>query len=220
MQLFKDKLGTDGYTLIPDEDIDPMTSGWVGQQVVKAQFWKLGLSKNYLCLDSDSQFIKDYRTSDFMYSDDIPYTVCHEYKDFFEFMEKYPMPFDPHESFCKERIAVMELFDRKGVIYDFGPSPVIWSSKVWQSLVDNYLTPNGLTIASAFSVIPSEFTWYGEWLLTCKEFPIYPREAIFKSYHYRHQYELDKQQGITVQKLAKYYFGYIINTNWGAPLKY
>jgi hypothetical protein len=69
-------------------------------------------------------------------------------------------------------------------------------------------------------VIPSEFTWYGEWLLANNIIPIYPREAIFKSYHYRHQYDLDKSMGITVEKLAKYYFGYIINTNWGAPLKF
>jgi len=220
MSLFRERLGTTGYTLLADEDIDPMTSGWVGQQVVKAQFWKLGLSHNYVCLDSDSQFIKNFGKADFMYTDDIPYTVCHEYKDFFEFMEKYPMPFDPYASFCKERLAVMDLFDRKGVIYDFGPSPTIWSAKVWKSLVDNYLAPNNLTISQAFSIIPSEFTWYGEWLLTSKEIPIYPREPVFKSYHYRHQYELDKQQGVTVERLAKYYIGYIINSNWGAPLKY
>ena len=220
IDIFKNKLGTLNYTLIPDESIDPMTSGWVGQQVVKAQFWKLGLCHNYLCLDSDSQFIKNFKKSDFMYTEDIPYTVCHEYKEFFEFMEKYPMPFDPHESFCKERLAVMELFGRTGPIYDFGPSPTIWSTKVWKSLVDNYFTPNNLTVAQAFSVIPSEFTWYGEWLLANNIIPIYPREAIFKSYHYRHQYDLDKSMGITVEKLAKYYFGYIINTNWGAPLKF
>lgn len=220
LPLFKNQLGTVDYTLIPDEDIDPMTSGWVGQQVVKSQFWKLNLSENYLCLDSDSQFIRNFNTSDFMYTKDIPYTVCHEYKELFEFLDKYPTPYDIYGAFCKERLAVMELFGRTGVIYDFGPSPTIWSAKVWRSLVQNYLEPNGLTISQAFSVIPSEFTWYGEWLLTSKEIPIYPREPIFKSYHYKHQYELDKQMGVTVERLAKYYLGYIINTNWGAPLKF
>jgi hypothetical protein len=86
--------------------------------------------------------------------------------------------------------------------------------------VENYLKPNKLTIADAFSVIPSEFAWYGEWLLVSSTIPIYPRDPIFKSYHYRHQYEMDKQQGVTVERLAKYYLGYIINSNWGAPLKF
>ena len=220
MAIFQKFLGTKDYTLIPDEDIDPMTSGWVGQQVVKSQFWKLGLCENYLCLDSDSQFIRNFGKNDFMYTEDVPYTVCHEYKEFFEFMDKYPMPFDPHIDFYNERKAVMDIFGRTGVIYDFAPSPLIWSTKVWSSLVENYLKPNKLTISDAYSVIHSEFTWYGEWLLVNNIIPIYPREPIFKSYHYRHQYEMDKQQGVTVERLAKYYLGYIINTNWGAPLKF
>ncbi len=65
ISLFKNTLGTENYTLIEDELI-ANNSGWAGQQVVKAQFWKLGLTKNYLCLDSDSIFIKPFFKSDFL----------------------------------------------------------------------------------------------------------------------------------------------------------
>jgi hypothetical protein len=220
LKLFRDVLGTANYTLIPDEEITKMYVGWVGQQIAKAQFWKLGFCENYLCLDSDSQFMRDFTKADFMFTDTIPYTVCHENKDFFETMEKFPMPFDPYESYKKERLAVMELFDRKGVIYDFGPSPVIWSRKVWESLEANYFKPNGLTFEDAIQSIPSEFTWYGEWLLTNKDIPIYPRGAIFRSFHYKHLYEMERSRGLTLKMIAKYYLGYILNTSWDSPLTF
>lgn len=220
LKTFQDVLGTVNYTLVPDEEITKMYVGWVGQQIAKSQFWKLGFCENYLCLDSDGQFIRDFTKADFMFTDTIPYTVCHENHDFFETMEKFPMPFDPYESYKKERMAVMELFDRKGIIYDFGPSPVIWSRKVWESLETNYLKPNGLTFEDAIQSIPSEFTWYGEWLLTNKDIPIYPRGAIFRSFHYKHLYELERSWGLTVQKISKYYLGYILPSDWNAPLTF
>lgn len=220
IKTFEYVLGTKNYILLKDEDIDPFCHGWVGQQCIKSEFWKLGLCENYMCIDSDGQFIKDFRISDFLYTDGHPYTVCHEYKEFFEFMEKYPLHFDPYVSFKKEREDIMELFDRKGIIYDFGPIPVVWSTKVWSSLFKDYLEPNNLKFSDAIQTITSEFSWYGEWLLTSKVIPLYPREAIFKSYHYRHQYELDKKQGMTIEKLAKYYFGVMLNTTWNAPMAY
>lgn len=219
LQTFKHVLGTDNYTLIPDEEIDPFAHGWVGQQCVKSQFWKLGLCENYMCIDSDGQFIKDFRELDFITPEGVPYTVCHEYKEFFEFCEKWPFTCDPYITFCKERREIMDLFGRTGgLVYDFGPIPVVWSSKVWSSLFKNYFEPNNITFAQAIQAIKSEFSWYGEWLLASKEIPLLPREAIFKSYHYAHQYQIEKQQGMTIEKLSKYYYGVMLNSNWNAPL--
>ena len=52
--IFKNILGTLNYTLIPDEDIIkvPFMEGWKSQQIVKSQFWKLNLCKNYFIIDS------------------------------------------------------------------------------------------------------------------------------------------------------------------------
>ena len=213
VDIFKNELGTSGYTLVTDEEIDVENQGWAGQQIVKSQFWKLGLCENYFCVDSDNQFIRDFYTHDFMFDDETPYTVCHEYKCFFEFMDKNPLHFDPYQGFCNDRKRIMDLFGRKGLIYDFGPDPIIWSTKVWKSLFDNYITPNNLTFAELIKFDPSEFTWYGEWLLRSKEIPLIPREEIFKNYHYRHQYEADKQAGITEEHLSRYYLGICLNSN-------
>lgn len=218
ISLFKQILGTQNYTLIEDELIDS-TSGWIGQQIIKAQFWKLNLAKNYLCLDSDSIFIKPFFKSDFLFTEDIPYTVCHEQKELFEWSQKV-LPFNPYESFKHDREKVMSLFDRKGRYYDFGPSPVIWNSKVWEELETNYIKPNNLNFSSLIAYSPSEFSWYGEYLLYSKLFPIYPTQPLFKVFHYKEQYIESKNKGYTLEDLSQNYLGIILQSNWGAPLNY
>lgn len=218
-ELFKQILGTKGYNLISDEEIDKTGLGWKHQQIIKAQFWRLGLCKNYLCLDSDSEFIKSFYIKDFLYDENIPYTVCHEQKDFFEWGQK-SLNFNPQESFIKDRQLVMDVFGRQGRYYDFGPSPVIWNSKVWEGLESNYLKPNKLTFKDLIEYSPSEFSWYGEYLLTSKIFPIYPTQPLFKVFHYKEQYIEAKQKGYTLDDFSQNYLGIILQSNWGAPLNY
>ena len=134
IELFQNILGTEYYTLVTDESIDTDNEGWKGQQIVKSQFWKLGLCENYVCVDSDCFFIKPFHVNDFMFNDATPYTICHEYKSFFEFLDKHPLGFDPYQSFIQERLHIMELFGREGVVYDFGPGPTIWSTSAYMGL--------------------------------------------------------------------------------------
>ena len=68
--LFKQQLPTEGVSLLEDESI--LDSSFRGrsyadflppkqmQQVVKSEFWRLGIGKNYLAIDSDSYFIRDF----------------------------------------------------------------------------------------------------------------------------------------------------------------
>ena len=78
VELFKSK----GIrNIVEDESIyQSNSSGWIQQQIVKSNFWKLGLCENYVCIDSDGYFIKDFYITDFMYDDQTPYTVIHEQK--------------------------------------------------------------------------------------------------------------------------------------------
>ncbi|CAB4160025.1 hypothetical protein UFOVP723_39 [uncultured Caudovirales phage] len=207
IELFQSILGTEHYTLVTDESIDSDNEGWKGQQIVKSQFWKLGLCENYVCVDSDCFFIKPFHVKDFMFNDDTPYTICHEYKSFFEFLDKHPLGFDPYQSFTQERLHIMELFGREGVVYDFGPGPTIWSAKVWQSLEENYIQPNNLKFSDLIQANGSEFTWYGEWLLRDQTIRLIPRGPLFKNYHYPNQYQYDTHFKYDVEKIAKLYLG-------------
>ena len=60
--------------------------GGLRQQVIKSEFWRLGISENYLVLDSDCIFIKDFLRSDFLAADGNPYTVIYQNKEFFQFI--------------------------------------------------------------------------------------------------------------------------------------
>jgi hypothetical protein len=212
-----------GVTIIEDEDIyDGDAPGWIQQQIVKSNFWKLELCENYVCIDSDGYFIKDFYISDFMYDDETPYTVIHEQKELFTWTvsKVNQLGFDPKVSYISDRQKIMDLFGRTGKYYDFGPVPTIWSGKVWKSLEDNYITPNNLTWEQMLEYSPSEFSWYGESLLAFKAINIYPCEPIFKVFHYAQQLQEYIQNGITQEMISQNYLGIIMQSNFNANLKY
>jgi hypothetical protein len=225
LSLFKSKIG-ERAIIVSDEEIysHRLQESWVSQQIVKSNFWKLGTCQNYCMIDSDSYFIRPFYVNDFIVegTDDAPYTVMHEQKDLFSWTSNKSqlLGFDPMEAFRECRKQVMDVFDRKGRYYDFGPGPIIWSSKVWRSLEEKYTYPNGLKFSDLIKLVQSEFSWYGEWLLTDKTIPIYPIEPMFKFFHYPQQYVDAKNQGYTEQNWSQVYMGITMQSNWGAPLKY
>jgi len=199
--------------------------GWIQQQVIKSEFWRLGLSENYLVLDSDCVFIKPFHLNDFIAKEDIPYSIVHEGRDVLQATERFG-PSYAREGFIKDRKPIKEKMGRSGpVIYDFGYAPFLWSKKVWQSLETNYLIPNQTNFLDLILECDSEFTWYGESLIKYQAIPIYPREQLFKHYHYEHQYWQDRTLGYSEKTLKKDYLGIVYQGNWqtwedfGAPRK-
>ena len=225
VQLFKSTLGTDGYILISDEELmnESLCQSWKNQQIVKMVFWKAIKTENYVVLDSDSYFIKDFYYKDFLVTDSIPYTVMHEQKDLFQWTARYKdnLGFNPQQSFAECRTPIQELFDRKGRLYDGGPVPVIWNRKIWESLEDEYLKPNNLTFNNLIETVPSEFSWYLEWMLSHPSIvPLYPIEPIFKVFHYLPEYHQFKQLGYTIEHWSSNYLGVCMQSSSGLPLEY
>jgi hypothetical protein len=223
MTLFKNQIDTNYVNLISDEDIYFVTEqNWKTQQIVKSNFWRLGFCENYVMLDSDSYFIKDFTLQDFMYNEYTPYTVMHEQKDLFNWSSKYLslLGFDPKNGFLEDRKKIMEVMERSGKYFDFGPGPIIWSSKVWKQLEEEYLKPNNLNFNSLIEYCKSEFSWYGEFLLSRRPIDIIPIEPIFKFFHYKEQYNHYKKLDYTEEMISKDYLGIVMQSNWGAPLKY
>lgn len=215
---FDKELPNRNFQLIKDSEIEDceLENKWIYQQIIKSQLHKLNICENYVCLDSDSYFIKDFYFNDFMYSDDIPYTVIHEQKDLFTWSSNNikEIGYNPKDEFVNDREYIMQKLDRKGKIYDFGPSPVIWSTKVWKSFEENYLSKNNLTLKDCLEEKPSEFTWYGEWLLKNEVIPIYPSEPLFKVFHYKQQYNNFLKQKFTLESLQENYLGIVLQSNW------
>lgn len=221
-KLFRDIIDGEYVKFVFDEDIiDIPIDSWHAQQIVKSSFWKLGLCENYVMIDSDSYFIKDFYISDFMYNETTPYTVMHEQKDLFEWSSRYKnlIGWDPKIGFMEDRTKIMKVLNRKGRHFDFGPSPIIWSSKVWE-LFEAVLKNNDRTFIELIIHTPSEFSWYGEFLLTHKIIDIIPVEPLFKVFHFKPQYEYYKKLGYSENDFSNNYLGIVMQSNWGAPLKY
>ncbi len=222
--LFKDQIGTGDIEWLRDEDIiesnrnvshDAYASlpGQLSQQIVKAEFWRVNPLSACLCVDSDSVFIKEFRMSDFLASDTVPYTVMHEDKSFSTFclangLESYI------ETFEVLKGKFRDIFDREGPSYSFLPFPVAWHCQVWKDLERNYLIPEGMNILDAMKLLSSEAFWYGEALLRYRSIDIVPREPFFKAYLYLEEYEHDKKAGITREILSKLYYGVVYQSNW------
>lgn len=212
LNVFKDALGTENCTFIADEDIlqGEQPQSWITQQLVKMKFSELELCKNYLWVDGDSYFIRDFYKSDFMHTDTIPYTTMHENKDLFQWMATKGGLLDSVlESYRKDRDRVMALFGRTGKYFDW-TCPNLWSVQVFEHMKKNYLEPNNLTFQKLLEYVPGELIWYGEYLIATQPIPIIPCESWFKPFHYLQQMIDCKNQGNTEESLAKNYLGIVM----------
>ena len=228
--LLRDVVGTDGYQWVSDESIiqtNPntnielvaSTSPYVAQGIIKAEFWRLGLAENYLCIDSDSEFIKPFHASDFISPLGEPYTVIHQNKELWQtaYNRKKDKVVD---AFHRELEAMRAYFPREGPAYCFMPSPFLWSSKVWRSLDEQMLAPKGLTLWDVVERGLGEYHWYGEALLAYQAIPMLPVEPYFRVYHYDWQFFQLRNQGEKRSTVAKNYLGIITQSNWQSELDY
>lgn len=213
-----------GYQWISDESIvasnprvptgiEATRSGGLSQQTIKSEFWRLGLSENYVCLDSDCIFIKDFHVSDFMASDGNPYTVIYQNKDYYQLAINRGQARVLGE-LSLEADNVKAIFGRSGPNYYCPCPPFIWSSKVWRSLDDDFLKPKGMTLWDINTAKHPETLLYLEALLNFRAIPLHPIEQLFRIYYYDWHYFLLQRNGETIKKLAENYLGVIYQSSW------
>lgn len=226
--LFREHLSSTSAQLLADESIlqaspriDPAQvarmHGAVAQQVVKSEFWRLGLSQAYVCLDSDAVFIRPFDAQDFLAPDGYPYTVLDEAHDLLEGALQHGRG-RIVEAFIREAARVQQKFGRQGRRYSFGPFPLVWHRAVWESLDRHYLQPRAMSFADAIEEAPIESRWYGEALLAYQAIPLHPCQALFKVYHYAWQLDQETRQGVTQAQLVPLYCGVIYQSAWEREL--
>jgi hypothetical protein len=193
--------------------IEKTRSGGLSQQVIKSEFWRLSISENYLCIDSDSKFICSFKKADFVTDDNVPYTVLHQNKELFQMASnRGHQKFERDLKVEAERVRL--LFNRPGPNFYAAPSPFNWSAKVWQSLDQEYLQPRGITIWDLITSEHPESLIYAEALLKYRAIPLVTIEPLFRVYHYDWQYFLMKRLGESESKLAQHYLGVIYQSAW------
>lgn len=224
IELFKEYLKGCSANLIEDESIirsNPKIAfaqmqalhGGISQQIIKSEFWRLGLAQAYVCLDSDSMFIRPFDAKDFLIDGENPYTVLDEAH---EILDAALTTRNQHvlDNFFRESRQFQAIFGRSGRHYSFGPNPPIWSRRVWESLDTEYLTPNGMSFYDAIMKAPIDLNWYGEALLRYKSIPLNPCQPLFKVYHYAWQLDRDVRKKIGHKELAQIYAGVIYQSAW------
>lgn len=224
LPLFKNYLRDLDVELIADEDIvnsspsiDPhrlaQLPGSISQQIIKSEFWRLGISSTYLCIDSDSLFIRPFQASEFITPDGTPYTMMDEGRSLLEDALLNKKSKILHD-FQNEARLVQSLFGRVGRMYSFGPFPVVWHRAVWESLDTEYLQPRGMSFVDAILQAPIESRWYGEALLRYRAVPLMPCQSFFKVYHYAWQLDRDLRSNIGLSQLAQLHSGVIYQSAW------
>jgi hypothetical protein len=225
LSLFRNKWGASQVNWLTDEEVlahHPQGDGdrykqWDGrlsQQVIKAEYWRLGISENCVCLDSDAEFIQNFRLNSFLdEASNTPYTVICQSKEYLQLAENRKI-IKVLQHFKEESAAGKAIFERTGPDYDFCTPPVIWSSKVWQDLTELYLEPNGITIWDAIAKMPLELRWYGEALLKFRSIELLPIEPLFRVYLYDWQYANMRKLGETPETLRGLYIGIVKQSNW------
>lgn len=190
----------------------------LGQQLVKLEFWRMGLCKNYIWLDSDSYFIKRFTHKDFFLDEETPYTVRHHAEELMDFARRTGRG-KIIDDFNRMAVKFQKMFQRQGPLYDFGGPPLPWSVKVLENLYEDYLNPEGKTIFSLLAEYPCEMQLYGEYALHCQKIPIVPVASFFKIFHYKEQFFESQSKGESEFEWSQNYLGVIMQSNWAGIQK-
>jgi hypothetical protein len=221
---FKDKK----VTFLKDSDVNPtkFSSPWHKQQIIKMSFWRQNVARNIIQMDSDSFFIRNFYKNDFLVNSTHPYTIMHEHKELREFfvrtaMHKPTQEGTTHQEYMDVSNKLREVFGTTNIktYWDFGHTPIIVSRKVWQFLYDMYVEPNNLTYEKLIEYASNDQQWYGETILAMDNFPVYPKENLFKVFHYKLDFD-EYMKNNTIENIKYNYLGIGMQSNWsrGTPI--
>lgn len=185
--------------------------GYVNQEIVKLAFWELGLAENYLCVDSEVEFIRPFSETDFMYSTNVPFSILTQDLE----LDVDPTYFEQygrrrHESL--EHIAREIGWDPRVILTCHGQT--VFSAAVLRSWKSDFLEPRGWSYLNALECEPYEFTWYNLWLQKSGVIPVHPREPWIKEFHHEGQHIGYLARGLTHADLARGYLGVLVHSNF------
>jgi len=196
-----------------------MSLGYINQQICKLTFYKSGVTHNYLCLDSDTVFIRQFYISDFMFDDSTPFTVLVMDKDLSierHYREKF---------WIGRQVAIHKIYDLMGVNdrrLRTCHNSQVFSSKILESLKRDFMNPKGLDYSGLLKLSPYEFTWYNAWFQKVGLIKEIAVEPFFKMFHLRQEYTYSRLKLLRNKDYAYSYVGLILNSKWTTktPLNY
>ena len=195
------------------EKLHNLPVGYVNQEICKLAFWESKIAKNYLCLDSDLLFIRDFYESDFMADKDTPFTILVMDKDLA--IEKHY-----HDFWLWRQQFIGKIYDKIGLKdkrYRTCHGMQVLNATVLASLKCDFMQKHKYTYADLIAIAPYEFTWYNAWFQKCGLVREVAVEPFFKTFHMRIEYVLSRLRGLKLEDYAYSYVGIILNGNWDKP---
>jgi|SaaInlStandDraft_2_1057019.scaffolds.fasta_scaffold12752_4 hypothetical protein len=197
--------------LVSDNSVFGIRPGYINQEIIKLAFWEMGLCDNYLCIDSDAEFLRDFYFSDFMSDANTPFTILAEDNELVVDPEYYKEHWIGREKLIQVIKKELGVEDRR-TLTCHGMS--IFSAKVLKTFKEKYLIPRGYTYVDALKKSPYEFSWYNFWLQKDKTIPILFREPLFKTFHNKSQHLEYIRKNITLNDISRGYLGIVMNSNY------
>jgi len=192
-------------------EVNGIRPGYINQEIVKLAFWELGLAENYFCVDSDAEFIRPFRQSDFMADDRTPFTVLVEDHELKVEPRYYREHWRPREQAIR-RIQELVGLDDPAMRTCHGHQ--VFSAHVLKSFKNDFLAPRGWTYVDALEASPYEFSWYNMWLQKARTIEIHPREPFVKVFHHAGHHLEYILRGVTTDDIARGYLAIVINSNY------
>ncbi len=213
IELITDESYSTQYTI--KKQFNGFSTGYVNQEICKLCFYETGFAKNYLCVDSDAEFIRNFYISDFMHDENTPYTVLVMDKDLS--IEKY------YRNYWKERqTQIIKIYNEIGLDdrrYRTCHGMQVLNSTVLKSLKEDFMAQKGYTYADLIKISPFEFSWYNVWFQKCRLVKEYASEPFFKTFHMRIEYQFARARKLKKKDFKEAYVGIIMNSNWKKPEK-
>ena len=189
--------------------VNGVRAGYLNQQIIKLAFWEKNFLTNYLCLDSDVFFIRQFRKSDFMSEDEIPFVHLSNDHDLYSL----PDYSEQAESRSKSLISIAQALQiDTGTPLGTVHNCVTISDAVMKSFFHDFMVPNSLNYADLLRVAPYEFNWYVFYLQ--KTAPkVISVDSRFKIFHSKSHVMQAIIAGQNESHFAKSYVGIGINSN-------
>lgn len=212
VEILDDELLEHRFTDVP---LHGMRAGYINQEVVKLAFWELGLAENWFCVDSDAEFIRDFRRSDFMVDEHTPYCVLVEDRE----LEVEPQYYEQYWRTREQDIRrIAEIIGYESPVIRTCHGHTVLSATVLRSFVNDFLAPRGWTYIDALAQAPYEFSWYNIWLQHATPIPVHAREPWVKVFHHEGHHLEYLMRGVTVSDIARGYLAIVVNSNYSRDL--
>lgn len=189
----------------------PNRSGYLNQEIVKLAFWELKICKNYLCLDSDGEFLKNFYKRDFMFNSEEPYTIAVNDFDLKADPEYYVKFWIDREKSIRKIYDAFKLNQPSNIKTCHGFQ--IMSSRYLKKLKTDFMEVNKYDYLDLLLICGYEFSWYTIFLQSLDE-KIHFSEPQFKTFHTSNQYLISKFLGIRKEDWANSYIGIVVNGNF------